>query len=58
MGEGGAPLMNSCITLVIILLIFSHFLVLCHIHVRRSSFIIRCSSLVVRCSNVGSQVFY
>ena len=32
--------MNSCITLVIILLIFSHFLVLCHIHVRLSSFIV------------------
>ena len=39
--------MNSCNTLVIILLIFSHFLVLCHIHVH-SSFIIRRWSFVVQ----------
>ena len=39
--------MNSCITLVIILLIFSHFLVLCHIHVHLSSFVVHYSSFVV-----------
>ena len=39
--------MNSCIKLVIILLIFSHFLVLCHIHVRLSSFVVHYSSYVV-----------
>ena len=39
--------MNSCIKLVIILLIYSHFLVLCHIHVRLSSFVVHYSSYVV-----------
>ena len=39
--------MNSCITLVIILLLFSHFLVLCHIHVHLSSLVVHYSSLVV-----------